>query len=76
MSEPAQRQRFKPGDWVTLQDPSWSDPWFFLQYQTTARVIEVIGGGAGLRVELWTSPQDRHEYTVPASRFLPERRPR
>lgn len=70
MSETVKRQRFKVGDWVTLQNPTWDDPWFFLQYQTTAQVIAVFGGGEGLKVELWTSPNDRHEYAVPASRFL------
>ncbi len=62
---------FKVNDQITLIEPRFSDP-YFIQYQRTVKVIEVIGDQ--VRVEHWPAPTNRQEYVMPADRFRPARK--
>lgn len=57
---------FEKDDEITLINPLPSDP-FFIQYQRTVKVLAVEGDY--VRVEHYPAPDNRCEYTMPASRF-------
>ncbi|MEV6633860.1 hypothetical protein AB0M54_24225 [Actinoplanes sp. NPDC051470] len=68
-------QRFKVNDMVTLENPRLTDP-YFIQFQRTVRVLDVIPGEDGdqLRVFHRPAPNNPQEYVMPADRFKPARK--